>query len=88
MASLTTCLVPLRRAFVITSDCLDCAEIGQACDTCAFVIVRVKWRVVHGCEPPYRLWSAASRWGGRHVLRQVKRQGWRHDVVIVRAPRV
>ena len=71
-----------------TSDCLDCLKSGQACDTCAFVFLRAKWSLLHNAEVPQNLWDAASRWGGRHVLRQVKRQGWRHDAKVVRAPHV
>lgn len=72
----------------ISRACLDCKEIGEACDTCAFAALRAKWRAKHGTEPPNRLWSAAHRWGGRHVLKQVKRQRYRHDAVVVRGTRV
>jgi len=66
--------------------CLDCREATEACDTCAFVAVRNKWRLFHGTEPPSRLWSAAIRFGGRHVYLQLRRQGWRADSTVVRRP--
>jgi hypothetical protein len=67
--------------------CLDCVEAIELCDTCAFLAVRIKWQRTHGQQPPEHLWWAAREYGGRHVLRQVKRHGWRHDVMIQRAPR-
>jgi hypothetical protein len=67
--------------------CLDCNEVGELCDTCAFAHVRYKWLITHGVEAPYHLWWAARTWGGRHVLRQMRRQGWRYDAMVQRGPR-
>ena len=54
--------------------CLDCREIGDACDTCSFVKLRRVWRGMHGYEPPPYLWAAARVFGGRYVLKSIKRQ--------------
>jgi hypothetical protein len=67
--------------------CLDCIEVGELCDTCSFAYVRVKWMKVHGSEPPSWLWQNAHKWGGRHVLRQCRRNSWRHDLIVQRGPR-
>ena len=69
------------------SVCLDCIEAGELCDTCSFAAVRVKWLTIHGEQPPYHLWWAARQYGGQHVLRQVKRQGWRFNAMVQRSPR-
>ena len=67
--------------------CLDCVDMAELCDTCAFAALRVRWLFLHGEQPPQHLWEAARRWGGRHVLKQVRRQGYRYSAMVQRAPR-
>ncbi len=66
--------------------CLDCHEVGDWCDTCSFVELRRVWREKHDDEPPAYLWASARVWGGRHALKQVRRQRY-VSWASVRAPK-